>query len=364
MSEARYGPMADRAAREAGVPVELYRRLIAAESGWRPDATSSAGARGLVQLMPGTARGLGVSDPTDPAQALPAGARYLRQQFDKFGRWDYALAAYNAGPGAVTKHGGIPPYPETRAYVPKVLGDLNPRTGVARVSAGGIMRPLPTAMPKGSTFRIADGPEGVRASGGGHIHGGLDWFAPAGTTVYAPTAGRAIEVKTGGGTSGQVFGGVVKVQAGDGKVYTFRHVDPAVKEGATVAAGSPIAKVGKWEGGAPHAHIEVWKSASGSYVESNMLDPFDLFSDAGPVDRDLSVPEAIAGGADEVAGAISNPVSAAVDRVLGWITERAALVLAYLVLAVLAIWLLGTGSSRAFGTPAPSSLLPGRNATA
>lgn len=111
----------ESAAREAGVDPTLLAALVWAESGFRADAGSGAGAIGLTQLMPGTARGLGV-DPHDPLQNLRGGARYLAQQLDRFGSPSLALAAYNAGPGAVAKHGGIPPYSETRAYVPRVLG--------------------------------------------------------------------------------------------------------------------------------------------------------------------------------------------------------------------------------------------------
>ena len=77
---------------------------------------------GLAQLMPDTARALGV-DPTDPGQNLDGGARYLRRQYDTFGTWDLALAAYNAGPGAVEQYGGIPPYAETQNYVRVIWGE-------------------------------------------------------------------------------------------------------------------------------------------------------------------------------------------------------------------------------------------------
>jgi soluble lytic murein transglycosylase-like protein len=103
----------------------LLEALVWQESRWRHDAISSAGAIGLAQLMPATARSLGV-DPRDPIQNLAGGARYLRQQLDLFdGDVEKALAAYNAGPGRVLKAGGIPPIRETRAYVDAIVGRLS-----------------------------------------------------------------------------------------------------------------------------------------------------------------------------------------------------------------------------------------------
>ena len=108
-------------AEEHGIPPNLFLRLVKQESNFQPGAKSHAGAIGLAQLMPGTAEYLKVN-PHDPIQNLKGGARYLKEQYDKFGRWDYALAAYNAGPGRVTEYGGIPPFKETQNYVKTILG--------------------------------------------------------------------------------------------------------------------------------------------------------------------------------------------------------------------------------------------------
>lgn len=117
----QYAQMARDAARRYGVPEDLFLRLVQQESGWRPTARSHKGAIGLAQLMPGTAAKLRVN-PHDPYQNLDGGARYLAQQYRTFGSWRLALAAYNAGPGAVQKYGGVPPYKETRNYVRVIWG--------------------------------------------------------------------------------------------------------------------------------------------------------------------------------------------------------------------------------------------------
>lgn len=109
------------AARKHDVPEDLFLRLVQQESGWNPHAVSHKGATGLAQLMPDTAANLGVNI-NDPVQNLNGGARYLKMMYNKFGSWRLALAAYNAGPGAVEQHGGIPPFSETRAYVAAILG--------------------------------------------------------------------------------------------------------------------------------------------------------------------------------------------------------------------------------------------------
>ena len=114
-------PHARAAAQRHGIPEDLFLRLVQQESGWNPGAISHKGATGLAQLMPGTAAQLGVN-PRDPLQNLDGGARYLRMMYNQFGNWRLALAAYNAGPGAVQKHGGVPPYRETMNYVRIVHG--------------------------------------------------------------------------------------------------------------------------------------------------------------------------------------------------------------------------------------------------
>ena len=112
--------LANAAAAKYGLPPSLVRSVMKAESGFQPRAVSSKGAIGLMQLMPGTAQSLGVN-PYDPAQNVDAGTRYLRELLEKYhGLLRHALAAYNAGPEAVEKHGGVPPFAETLDYIRRV----------------------------------------------------------------------------------------------------------------------------------------------------------------------------------------------------------------------------------------------------
>jgi soluble lytic murein transglycosylase-like protein len=119
----QYDALIEQAAARNGVDPAVLHGLIQQESGFDPSARSSAGAMGLTQLMPGTASSLGVANPLDPGESIEGGARYLAQQLSRFGgNTAEALAAYNAGPGAVQQYGGVPPYAETQSYVQKVLG--------------------------------------------------------------------------------------------------------------------------------------------------------------------------------------------------------------------------------------------------
>jgi len=119
-----YAGLINAAAARTGVPADLIAAVAKQESGFDPNAVSSAGAQGIMQLMPGTAGDLGVENSFDPKQAIDGGARLLASLLDRFGRTDLALAAYNAGPGAVLRYDGIPPYPETQNYVKSVLAIL------------------------------------------------------------------------------------------------------------------------------------------------------------------------------------------------------------------------------------------------
>ncbi len=121
MTESEIINLISQEATANGVDPKLLLKIARQESGLNPNAKSKVGATGLMQLMPATAKGLGV-DPNDPAQNVKGGAKYFKQMMDMFGDERKALAAYNAGPGNVRKYGGIPPFKETQNYVSKIMG--------------------------------------------------------------------------------------------------------------------------------------------------------------------------------------------------------------------------------------------------
>lgn len=118
---ADYDLLIERASQAEGVPAAMVKAVIQAESAFDPTAVSPKGAMGLMQLMPETARELGVSQPFEAAQNVFGGTRYLRELYDRYGNWVHTLAAYNAGPSVVDRSGGVPPIAETRRYVKRVL---------------------------------------------------------------------------------------------------------------------------------------------------------------------------------------------------------------------------------------------------
>ena len=124
-----------RAAERYQVPVDLLKAVAKAESGFNPNAVSAAGAQGVMQLMPATAAGLGVTNSFDPEQNIMGGAQYLRSMLNRYdGNVTLTLAAYNAGSGNVKKYGGVPPFPETQNYIKKVLGNMGQDLTVPVVS--------------------------------------------------------------------------------------------------------------------------------------------------------------------------------------------------------------------------------------
>jgi soluble lytic murein transglycosylase-like protein len=143
--DGQFSDLINGAATKYGLDPALLKGLIRQESNFNPNAKSPAGAAGLCQLMPGTAAALGCSNPLDPAQAIDAGAKYLSQQLKAFGGDPRkALAAYNAGPGAVQRYGGVPPYAETQNYVRAVMGfaeqyrSQSPSQPAAASASGGL----------------------------------------------------------------------------------------------------------------------------------------------------------------------------------------------------------------------------------
>lgn len=123
---------AEQQANAYGIPPDIFLNLITTESNWNPNAVSSTGAQGIAQLEPSTAPNI---NRFDPMASIQFAAQLLSSYFKKYGDWGMALAAYNAGPGAVAAYGGIPPYPETQSYVQKILGGISPVAGSAGVTS-------------------------------------------------------------------------------------------------------------------------------------------------------------------------------------------------------------------------------------
>jgi murein DD-endopeptidase MepM/ murein hydrolase activator NlpD len=249
--------LVDKYATKYAIPLHIARNLVRGESGGRQSAVSPSGARGVMQLTPATAKALGV-DINDPEQNIEGGMRYLRQQYDRFGRWDLALAAYHSGPHAVIRHGDVPP--KSKAYVRSILGP----TPVA--SRGTLSRHHTSQLAGGFAWPV-EGPI-TNGFGGGlrGNHAGIDISAPRGTTIRASKAGTvahaswyydygySVILDHGGGVS-SLYGHVSKLLV---------RVGQAVKEGEVIAL---VGCTGRCTG--PHVHFEV-------RVNGRAVDPLSI----------------------------------------------------------------------------------------
>jgi len=242
------------AALQAGIDPDIFFRQIQQESGFNPKAKSGAGAVGIAQFMPGTAAGLGI-DPTDPYASLDAAARMDAQNLKQYGGdWSRTLAAYNAGPGAVAKYGGVPPYEETQRYVNTILG-----SGPAQPTAKESLSRLGTGFDQQQSQYVFPVPgfQGKVQDHWGEVLGGSDLFAARGTPALAMRGGKVLE---SGWNS--VGGNSVLIQGDDGNQYYYAHLDdaPSVKVGQTVPAGAylgPIGDTGDAKGTGTHLHIGI-----------------------------------------------------------------------------------------------------------
>lgn len=261
---AEYAVLVNNAATAHSISAPWLAGLLQTESGWNPRAVSEAGAMGLGQLMPGTARQLGVTDPFDPAQNIDGSARYFAAQYETFGSYELAAAAYNAGPGAVQRYGGIPPFAQTQDYVPRVKGlaeqfgatpdsavlvCLGSAAAAGPVIAGGV------ACPVGQPHDFSDTWGAPRS--GGRTHKGVDIFADTGIPLYAYTDGT---VRLG---SSQLGGITLWVESDTGDRYYYAHLSayaPGMATGVRVRTGDLVGYNGQ-TGNArytpPHLHWEV-----------------------------------------------------------------------------------------------------------
>jgi len=261
----KYASYINQAAQKYGVNPFLIAAIIQQESGFNPKAVSSAGARGLMQLMPGTASGLGVTNSFDPYQNIMGGTKYISQQLKAFGNdLSKALAAYNAGPGNVRKYGGIPPFKETQNYVNKVLGNFNKLAG----SASNIATTFSSASQSvvdyyNSNFRTTS-KFGQQESFRSSAHKGLDLAnGKQGDPVKSLRAGKVITA-----AYSKTAGYWVVVQQDDGTVAKYMHLQKGlnVKAGQTVSSGQTLGKVGN-TGRSTGAHLHLQIEQNGKAID-------------------------------------------------------------------------------------------------
>ena len=269
----KYEKEINAAAKKYGLNPWFLAAIIKQESNFNATATSHAGARGLMQLMPATAASLGVVDPTDPGQNTMGGAKYIKQMLDKYnGDPIMALAAYNAGPRNVAKHGGVPPFKETRDYVVKIPNNFKAYTGKALTKetakwqgemksggGGGSLGPIKAGAAKAfiNKWRIsADYPRYP----GGAWHSGID-FARAGNEsidgVPLPAFHAGTVTFAGWHNS---YGNYIVIRDKAGNFHYYAHLKdrPTIKAGQNVKVDQIIGRIGNTGNSTgPHLHYEV-----------------------------------------------------------------------------------------------------------
>ncbi|MBU8607752.1 phage tail tape measure protein [Bacillus pumilus] len=257
----KYSNIINQAASKYNVPAALIAAVIKQESNFNPNARSHAGATGLMQLMPATARGLGVKNSRDPYQNVMGGTKYLKQMLDKFGSIEKALAAYNAGPGNVTKYGGIPPFSETKNYVKKVNSYFK-QMGGSLSSSGGSAAGYYDSMRRTSHFGQQE--KGLRSA----PHKGLDLAAKSGTPIKSLKSGKVLTA-----AYSKSAGYWVVVQQDDGTVAKYMHMQKGlkVKAGQKVQAGQTLGKMGSTgHSTGTHLHMQIEKNGKAIDPEAYM----------------------------------------------------------------------------------------------